>query len=467
MITKLDEINPTKDEPFKYCILKREKYAEILTSIINNSDSGFVLAINNKWGSGKTTFVKMWEKHLEKEGFKTVFFNAWENDHEKEPLVAILAVLKNLFQKNKVQFDALIKKGAKLFTSSLPILGKALIKNYVGSDIVSKAGEKILDSAEKLFHSEVDHYYRKQEHLTTFKKALSTFIQKSNNGKPLIFFIDELDRCRPDFAVEILEKIKHFFAIKEIIFVLSIDKEQLGYGIQGYYGSNKIDYNGYLKRFIDLEYSIPEPAIEDYCNYLMGQFGIGDFFTHDWRTARGDFSGDTKNFLDIAILIANKNKMSLRDIEKLFAETGIILKGFRLNNYVIPRLFFFLIFAKSYHPEFYKKISKLEFSHQELIDEFEIIIKPWISEFSYNGVHPLAHIEALLMVFYNNCLPRDQMHKFYEKDENGKYTNLINSQFFNHEIPKIYESIKNNDSIGDIEMRFFIEKIDLTQPFVN
>ncbi len=467
MITKLNEINPTKDEPFKYCILKREQYAEILTSIIDNSDSGFVLAINNKWGSGKSTFVKMWEKHLEKEGFKTVFFNAWENDHEKEPLVAILAVLKKLLQKDEVQFDDLIKKGAKLFTSSLPILGKALIKKYVGSDLGAEMGEKILESAEQLFHSEVDEYYKKQEHLTSFKEALSTFIQESNNGKPLIFFIDELDRCRPDFAVEILEKIKHFFAIKEIIFVLSIDKVQLGYGIQGYYGSNMIDANAYLKRFIDIEYSIPEPAIEDYCSFLMGQFSITNFFTHSSRTGSSDFSGDKKDFLDIAILIANKNKMSLRDIEKLFAETGIILKGFRSNHYVIPRLFFFLIFAKNYHPEFYKKISKLEFSHQELIDEFEIIIKPWISEFSYNGVHPLAHIEALLLVFYNNSLPRDQMHKFYEKDENGNLTNLLNSNFFNPQITKIFERIKSDWSIQDFEMKFFIEKIDLTQPFVN
>lgn len=467
MITKLDEINPKKDEPFKYCILKREKYAEILTSIINNSDSGFVLAINNKWGSGKTTFVKMWEKHLEKEGFKTVFFNAWENDHEKEPLVAILAVLKKLLQKDKVQFDDLIKKGAKLFSSSLPILGKALIKKYVGSDLGAEIGEKILESAEQLFHSEVDDYYRKQEHLTTFKEALSEFIQESNNGKPLIFFIDELDRCRPDFAVEILEKIKHFFTIKEIIFVLSIDKVQLGYGIQGYYGSSKIDYNGYLKRFIDLEYSIPEPPIEDYCSFLMGQFGITNFFSHPSRTGSSELSGDKKDFLDIAILIANKNNLSLRDIEKLFAQTGIILKEFRSEHYVIPRLFFFLIFVKSYHPEFYKKISKLEFSHQELIDEFEIIIKPWMSEFSYESVHPVALIEALLIVFYNNSLPRDQLQKFNEKDENGKYTSSINSNFFNHQITQICANVKNNYSIGDMRIPFFIEKIDLTQPFIN
>ena len=74
----------------------REKYAKVLTDIIENYSTGFVLAINNKWGTGKTTFVKMWEQDLKNKSYKTLFFNAWENDFENSPLTALMGELKSL-----------------------------------------------------------------------------------------------------------------------------------------------------------------------------------------------------------------------------------------------------------------------------------------------------------------------------------------------------------------------------------
>lgn len=67
-----------------------------------------------------------------------------------------------------------------------------------------------------------------------------------------MFFIDELDRCRPTFAIELLERIKHLFDIQNIVFVLSIDKEQLEASTAAAYGS-AINAPEYLRRFIDLE----------------------------------------------------------------------------------------------------------------------------------------------------------------------------------------------------------------------
>lgn len=466
MLPKLNEINPTEENPFQECKLGRAQYAEILTNVIENYDTGFVLALNNKWGTGKTTFVKMWEKHLEKDGYTTVYYNAWEHDHNKEPLVSVLSELKKLLPKNEELFQELIQKGAKLFTSSIPIIGKALMKKYIGSGIASEIVEKTLESAEKLFQNEVDEYYQKREHLSNFKEALTAFIRETSNKKPLVFFIDELDRCRPDYAVEVLEHVKHFFSIKEIVFVLSIDKVQLGYGVQGYYGSGNINADAYLKRFIDLEYSLPEPSVEDFCNYLMGELGINKFLAHSSRN-NNDFGNDHGDFLHTATYIGEKQNLTLRDIEKLFVQTGIVLKSFRINQYVIPRLFFFLIYAKSYHSEFYRKLSILEYSHQQLIDEYEKIIELMISEFSYTNVHPLAHIEALLLIYYNNSLFRDQISEFYTKDENGKYISSFKSRFFNHQLGALFHQISNNYNSGDLSISFFIEKINLTQPFID
>jgi len=92
MNIKHSEISIDNEEknPFAYCKLGREKYAKVLTEIIEIYHTGFVLAINNKWGTGKTMFIKMWEQDLKNQSFQTIYFNAWENDFEDNPLVALM-----------------------------------------------------------------------------------------------------------------------------------------------------------------------------------------------------------------------------------------------------------------------------------------------------------------------------------------------------------------------------------------
>ena len=68
---KSPEIETIKEEPFKHCKLGREKYAEILTRLVSHNNEGFVLALNNKWGSGKSTFANMWNQYLKNQGFST------------------------------------------------------------------------------------------------------------------------------------------------------------------------------------------------------------------------------------------------------------------------------------------------------------------------------------------------------------------------------------------------------------
>src|SRR5260370_28284823 len=96
MKIKHNEIEIPVDNPFVNCKLNRESYAKVITEIIGNYADGFVLAINNEWGTGKTTFVKMWKQQLDNGGFQTIYFNAWENDFNNNPLVALMSELKPL-----------------------------------------------------------------------------------------------------------------------------------------------------------------------------------------------------------------------------------------------------------------------------------------------------------------------------------------------------------------------------------
>lgn len=112
MTIKHPEIEIDLAEPFKSCKLEREKYADILTSLVGSYSDGFVLAINNKWGTGKTTFVKMWQQQLRNHEYETIYFNAWENDFEDNPLTALLGELKTITKSSDANFKKVVKSAA-------------------------------------------------------------------------------------------------------------------------------------------------------------------------------------------------------------------------------------------------------------------------------------------------------------------------------------------------------------------
>lgn len=129
MTIKHDDIIISKENPFENCKLNRQIYASILSDIISSYREGFVLSINGQWGSGKTTFVKMWEQQLKNNDYKTLYFNAWENDLLTDPSVAILGELKKLLYKNDERiFNKILKTTATVTRNIIPSLGKAIGK---------------------------------------------------------------------------------------------------------------------------------------------------------------------------------------------------------------------------------------------------------------------------------------------------------------------------------------------------
>ena len=94
---RLPDIEISPNNPFQYDKLKREPCANTFLSILRMySATGCVVALNGEWGSGKTTFIKMFMQKMKNEGGHPLYFNAWENDYVSDPLVALLAELKDL-----------------------------------------------------------------------------------------------------------------------------------------------------------------------------------------------------------------------------------------------------------------------------------------------------------------------------------------------------------------------------------
>ena len=458
------KIEIKKKNPFENCKLDRKKYADVLTNIANSYTSGFVLRINNKWGTGKTTFVKMWQKDLENNGHRTVYFNAWENDFEDNPLTALMGELKTLTKKStEPKFKSTLKKAAILSKHIAPVIAQALADKYIDTKGVKDAIAGVTKGLSDVFENEVNEYAKKKKSITDFNDSLSEFIANTYEGKPLIFIVDELDRCRPNYAVSILEQIKHFFSVPNVVFVLSIDKVQLGNAIRGVCGSDSIDSEEYLRRFIDLEYSIPEPDADVFYKYLFEYYEFNEFFNSSERQKYRELQKDSEYFLIIAKLLFTNGNISLRQQEKIFGLARVALRSFNPNDYVVPHIFLFLAFIKITDNEFYTNLKNKELTLLEVQEKY---LKTVISNKNDETEHELMWLEVYLVNFYHNYLEsRYYQKKLYEYDSELSSNKLLIDSIINKDknlsFLNILENIHRGRNEGDLDLGYFLNRIEL------
>ncbi|NII83487.1 MULTISPECIES: P-loop NTPase fold protein [unclassified Pedobacter] len=461
------DITIPENNPFQNCKLDRQKYADALTSLVANYKNGFVLSINNSWGTGKTTFIRMWQSHLINRGFRTLFFNAWENDFEKDPLVAIMSELNSLNgKKNDKLFTNVIQKAAIISKNVAPGLVKAIAGKYLDSEIFLDAIKGGAESATEIFKEEIDNYAKKKKGLVEFRSELEKYIDSNNDGKPLVFIIDELDRCRPDYAVQVLEQIKHFFNVPGIVFVLSIDKIQLGNAIRGFYGSEKIDSDEYLRRFIDLEFSLPTPEKGIFAKYLFEYFDFNAYFKTPQRREYRDLQHDAEEFIHFASLLFSTAGLTLRQQEKIFSSARIVLNTFSVNNYIFPAVFILLIYIKDYHPDFYRMLMEKDASLQDIVDQLSKIFPENISDENELG---FLMTEATLLLLYRNGLLKIGISKpIIEKDDQNKkrltFKSCVDKTSEGSHFLNVFETIENA-GFRTAPLDHLIGKINLMESF--
>lgn len=453
-------------DPFANCKLNRKANAVILNKIIESYKDGFTLALNGEWGTGKTTFLNMWQKELTQNGYKTIYLNAWENDFVSEPLVSILGELKSIVTTpHEKLFDNIKTKASKFSKGIIPAIAKGLTKKYLGEDAAD-----LIDSTTKVvtevFKNEISDYEKKKIELTEFKSKLQELVNNECENKPLVFVVDELDRCRPDYAVELLEKIKHFFSIEGVVFVLSIDKTQLCSSIKGYYGSSDINAEEYLRRFIDIEYSLSDPEAETFCNYLYGYFEFDSFMQSKERMGCSELRNDKEMFLNMAIKLVESKRLTLRQTEKLFAYTRLILISFQTNSYLFADLFFLMSFIKQFESVFYDDLKQRNFTIQELSDKVNTVFVEnlrleQISKYSQSFTSAIAK----LLFFYNNDYMRGGAYKNLIDIADGKADVLtFNSGGIDQEkCARIISHYQNQMGANDFKLSYLIERINLSK----
>jgi hypothetical protein len=365
MLTKYDEIQiPDRGDPFINDRLARKKLAENLTRLVQSTRQPFVISLQAPWGAGKTSFIKMWKAHLESFGHTCLYFNAWHNDFVEDPLIAFVGEISKKMIEKKAQgkMGMQLKKlqiiGGKLARNTLPMTIQFATQGLLNQEAVKQASDLIFTNRNEiagfisdLAEEKIKQYESDKNGILEFKKELADFAKtlsaKANAKKPLVFFVDELDRCKPAFTIALLERIKNVFSVEGVTFVLAINRAQIENSVKSVYGQDT-DADGYLRRFVDFSLSLPEPDLEAFCQSLFERFDLQKVFS-----SRANQVNEQDALLKIFVKLARTYRLSLRVIEQCFTEINLILRTTPSNATIHPGLLSFLVAFKAFKPEAY------------------------------------------------------------------------------------------------------------------
>lgn len=327
-----------KISTFDEDLLGLEGFAARLEKFINVEHQyvpdSLVISLNGGFGSGKTTFLKMWTDRLaKKESTDNKLFvvevNVWKDDYCGDPLVSLVsALIESLNQKNQNTQGVL--DAAKDVGWFLAGMGNQVVNKLTGINPVS-AGEladkkKSAREGHQFFSGNYfDIYKAKKKALESLKDAIRTIISGDNPN--ILILVDELDRCRPDYAISYLETIKHVFDIKGIVFVIAVDRKQLECSAKAAFGMD-LNFPEYYRKFIQREVALPEPGTKTYR-------GLASKYVEHYlqiENKRHCFMSLDERRIDDIVEIISFMKMTPRQIQEVFRIMGHVLETDESNK---------------------------------------------------------------------------------------------------------------------------------------
>lgn len=252
--------------------LNRQQDAEIIIATalkihdegVVTGKNGLVMAINAPWGGGKSYLLDGIAEDLGHAGCKVLRFNAWENDYSKDALSSFLAEMgdqiESLFSTDNDTVAAFKKSAKRIAWDVSKVFLAAALKKLSGAamdDVIEAVNGETGEGASPEFTKDLfTHHKDLKEQVALLRQSLSDLYKNQEGGaKPIFILVDELDRCRPNFSIELLEAIKHIFQVDGICFLVAVNKEELINSIKVIYGES-FDSRHYLQRFFDVDYKV-------------------------------------------------------------------------------------------------------------------------------------------------------------------------------------------------------------------
>lgn len=327
--------NSKRNESWEGDLLGRQKDGEFLIEFLKRRHAerkkaeikgAYVLNVNAEWGFGKSYLLRGMAEDL-REQHPVVLIDAWKNDFSDDPYTMVIseidAVVSPLIPKDETQaaslaqtsIRALKKNAGKIILAGAKGAAKKIVTKFAGdrtneitdlifetqvdakqqgaeaaekgiveeaanaglegmTDAAAAVSDDMLDAlATRMINDYLEVKDSQEQFRASLGKLLKALEQVSALRLPMFVFIDELDRCRPHYAIGLLERIKHLFDVDDIVFVFATDTVQLTWAITGFYGSNFNGHN-YLQRFFSRTYNLPKPKPKDFIETMVKASGV-------------------------------------------------------------------------------------------------------------------------------------------------------------------------------------------------
>lgn len=291
------EFESLPDAPFANDQLNRKESVESLCTVIHSAQQPLVVSVEGAYGTGKSAYLRMCAAHMEGLGALTVEFNAWQQGHTGRPLIDLVAALT-----------------AKLGTEESSAKLKTTAKQ-AGWRTIGYLSRGIIAPNDADDSTIFDDWAEIDAGVTAFRAALREQVSELD-GK-LVILVDELDRCEPTYALDLLNKARHLFDVEGVAIVFGVNRTELGHAVQTLYGPG-CDVDGYLRRFVDLSMQLRQPTTDEWVAYMTGICGS----LLDCTPILGDRSNIARCLLT---LLADNCDGKLRDIEQVVRHANLIL----------------------------------------------------------------------------------------------------------------------------------------------
>ena len=359
-------------------IFRLKSLGDGLTNVLTKVEHPVVLALNGTWGSGKSTFLRMWasEANAESGSLSVVYYDAFEEDYTDDPFASIASkiigfaesrltkpesALKDIKANTKSVLKQILPIGTRVFTE---VVIRAATAGLVSSDVVNSAIEKVSEGVAEANSKVIDDLINKPNEqrtiIDTFKNSLQALPEllaagkNAGNVRPLVIVVDDLDRCRPQYALHLLERVKHFMSVPNVHFVFGLNIDQLKASVKAAYG-DETDAEAYLRKFLTL--------IVDFADVRFGENDdrIAKFIEYLWKSYSlpSSYEGDEQ-----VIRIVRHQNLSLRDIERVISQIALMYAFTNQGSIHFLAMSIGLCFMKTLNPNLFKKAKQgtLEYS---------------------------------------------------------------------------------------------------------
>jgi hypothetical protein len=360
-------------DPFKEALFDRKALGLSLTQLLRNVEDSLVIFVHAPWGEGKTTFSRMWLAHLKSEKLQAIYFDAYASDYVEDPFVCFSGEILEFADKNLKDIAGLEEPKREFKKKALEV-GKQLAGLFtkVGiraatmgavnaadiaelKDIGTEVAEGAGDIGAGLIEKKIENYAAEKDSLKAFRSSLATLAKKVRDaqGFPLTIVVDELDRCRPDFALSLLERIKHLFDVEGVAFVLLVNRDQIESYVNALYGE-KVDARAYLLKFGNLFVDLPSQQAVFEHRKGRKEFSRSLFKHYEFAEAieESDFLARS-----VEVLVEHFD-LTLREIEKVFLILNLYYSSLPKNELTNGFLVAMLATFKVKRPDLYLQLRR-------------------------------------------------------------------------------------------------------------